>query len=50
MGKELTTDECMAIFKKYDKATYAHYMHGMYYFGYNARNYAQKLKEKYEHH
>lgn len=45
MYKELTTDECMEIFKKYDKKTYDYYMNNMWYFGYNARNYAKKLKE-----
>jgi hypothetical protein len=46
--KELTTDECMEIFKKYDKKTYDYYNENMWYFGYNARNYAEKLKEEHE--
>ena len=46
--KELTTDECMEIFKKYDKKTYEYYIHNAWYFGYNARNYARQLKEKHE--
>ena len=45
-NKELTTEECMEIFKKYDVETYEYYMHNMFYFGYNARNYAKKLKEE----
>ena len=47
--KELTTDECLEIFKKYDKAAYEYYTNNMWYFGFNARNYARWLKEKYEH-
>ena len=46
--KELTTDECMEIFKKYDKKIYEYYIHNAWYFGYNARNYARQLKEKHE--
>lgn len=45
---ELSTDECMAIFKKYDKKTYDYYNNNMWYFGCDARNYAKYLKEKYE--
>lgn len=45
---ELTTEECMEIFKKYDKKTYEYYSSNMWYFGYNARNYARKLKEENE--
>lgn len=45
---ELTTDECMEIFKKYDKNAYEYYRNNMYYFGYNARNYARKLKEEHK--
>lgn len=45
---ELTTDECMEIFKKYDEKTYAFYMHNMWYFGSDARNYARHLKEKHD--
>lgn len=49
MGKtELTIDECMEIFKKYDKTAYDYYMKNAWYFGYNARNYARKLKEEKE--
>lgn len=45
--KELTTDECLELFKKYDPELYRHYTQGgMWYFGYNARNYARHLKEK----
>lgn len=48
MSKELTTDECMEIFKKYDKKLYEYYMNNMWYFGCDARNYARYLKEKNE--
>ena len=43
---ELTIDECMEILKKYDEKLYKYYMHNMWFFGYNARNYARYLKEK----
>ena len=45
---ELTTEECMEIFKKYDKDLYRYYQNQMYFFGCYARNYARYLKEKHE--
>lgn len=48
MKGNLTTEECMEIFKKYDPKTYDYYSHNMWYFGYNARNYAELLKEQNE--
>ena len=48
-NKELTTDECMEIFKKYDKSLYDYYNNGnMDLFGFNARNYAGYLKRQHE--
>lgn len=47
-NKELTTNECMEIFKKYDKDIYEYYMQNAWFFGCNARNYAKYLKEKHE--
>lgn len=45
---ELPTEDCMEIFKKYDPETYNYYHNNMWFFGFNARNYAKYLKEKYE--
>ena len=47
-NKELTTNECMEIFKKYDKDLYEYYMQNAWFFGYDARSYAKYLKEKHE--
>lgn len=47
-NKELTINECMEIFKKYDKGLYEYYMQNAWLFGYAARNYAKYLKEKHE--
>lgn len=47
-NEELTTDECMELFKKYDSELYEYYQSNMWYFGYNARNYAKKLKAEHE--
>lgn len=46
--KELTTDECLEIFKQYDQFLYHYYMNNMWYFGCDARNYAMKLKNEHE--
>ena len=48
MRKELSTDECMEIFKKYDEKSYEYYLNNMWFFGCDARNYARYLKEKNE--
>ena len=48
MDKELTTDECMEIFYKYDRKMFDYYSNNMWYFGCDARNYAKRLKEEYE--
>ena len=48
MRKELSTDECMEIFKKYDRKSYEYYMSNMWFFGCDARNYARYLKEENE--
>mgnify|MGYP003431150551 CR=1 FL=1 len=45
---ELSADECMEIFKKYDKEAYEYYENNMWFFGFNAVNYARYLKEKNE--
>lgn len=45
---ELTADECMEIFKKYDMASYEYYHNNMWFFGCNAVNYAKYLKNKHE--
>lgn len=45
MAKELTTEECMEIFKKYDPERYDYYQKNAWYFGCDARNYARYLKE-----
>lgn len=42
-GKEFTREECFEILKRYDKPCYEYYMNNAWYFGYNARNYAQHL-------
>lgn len=47
-NKEMTADECMEIFKKYDKSLYDFYNSNMYFFGCDAKNYAQYLKQKHE--
>lgn len=44
---DLTTDECLEIFKRYDKTCYDYYVNNMWFFGYSARNYAAYLKEKF---
>lgn len=44
MSKEMTTDECMEVFKKYDMELYNYYKNNMWYFGYDARRYAEYLK------
>ena len=46
--KELSMDECMEIFKKYDIKLYEYYSKNAWYFGCNAKNYAQKLLEENE--
>lgn len=48
MAKRLTRDEAMEIFKKYDEKLYDYYCKNAYFFGFNAINYAEYLKEKYE--
>lgn len=45
---ELTAEECMEIFKKYDMSSYEYYHNNMYFFGFAAVNYARYLKEKHE--
>ncbi len=45
MSKEMTTDECMEVFKKYDMELYNYYQNNMYYFGWNAKRYAEYLKK-----
>ena len=44
MNKELTTDECIEIFEKYDQELYRYYINNMYFFGCDARRYAEYLK------
>lgn len=46
--KELTNDEAMEILKKYDPKLYDYYFHNFWYFGYNARNYAERLSKEHE--
>lgn len=45
---EMTTDECMEIFKKYDPDSYKYYYNNMYFFGCDARRYAEYLRNKYK--
>lgn len=47
-NKELTREECMEIFKKYDEKSYKYYNDNMWFFGCVARNYARYLKDKHE--
>lgn len=44
MTKELTRDEAMEIFKKYDEKLYEYYCKNAYFFDFNAINYAEYLK------
>ena len=44
MSKEMTTDECMEVFKRYDMELYNYYRNNMWYFGCGARRYAEYLK------
>ena len=44
MSKEMTTDECLEIFKKYDTELYNYYLNNMWFFGCDARRYAEYLK------
>ena len=46
--KELSMDECLEVFKKYDVKSYEYYSKNAWYFGCNAKNYAQKLLEDHE--
>lgn len=48
MAKELTRDEAIEIFAKYDEKLYEYYCKNAYFFDFNAINYAEYLKEKYE--
>lgn len=48
MATLLTMDECLEIFKKYDKERYDFYSKNAYYFGCDARNYAKYLKDLHE--
>lgn len=48
MAKELTRDEAMEIFKKYNEKLYEYYCKNAYSFNFNAINYAEYLKEKHE--
>ena len=48
MSKEMTTDECLEIFKKYDTELYNYYLNNMWFFGCNARRYAEYLKREKE--
>lgn len=48
MAERLTRDEAMEIFKKYDEKLYEYYCKNAYFFDFNAINYAEYLKEKYE--
>lgn len=45
-NKELSMDECMEIFKKYDVKLYEYYSKNAWFFGFSARNYAQYLVTK----
>ena len=47
---EITADECLEVFKRYDEKLYNYYTDNMWFFGCNARNYAKYLKEKFETH
>lgn len=38
--RNITNDECMEVFKRYDGDLYDHYKSNFWFFGYNARNYA----------
>lgn len=46
-NKELSTSECLEIFKEYDKDLYDYYNNNAYLFGTDARRYAEYLKNKY---
>lgn len=48
MSKEMTTDECMEVFKKYDMELYNYYQNNMWFFGCDARRYAEYLKREKE--
>lgn len=43
----LSTDDCLEIFKTYDKDCYEYYSNNMQFFGCEAKNYATYLKNKY---
>ena len=40
---DLTQQECLEVFKKYDPEAYKYYLNNGWYFGYNARRYAERL-------
>lgn len=44
--KELTADECLELFKKYDSKAYEYYSCHPYFFNQKAREYAEYLKEQ----
>lgn len=46
-NKELSMLECLEIFKEYDKDLYDYYNNNAYFFGADARRYAEYLKNKY---
>lgn len=43
----LSTDDCLEIFKKHDKTCYEYYINNAWFFGCSARNYAAYLKDKF---
>lgn len=45
---DITPEECMAIFKKYDKPVYDYYISNMKYIGSAAEAHAVFLKKKHE--
>jgi hypothetical protein len=45
---ELTQQECLEIFKKYDPDAFEYYSNNAWYFGYNARRYAKRLLKENE--
>ena len=46
LQKELTADECLELFKKYDSKVYEYYSCHPYFFNQKAREYAEYLKEQ----
>ena len=46
-SKILSMPECLEIFKEYDKELYDYYKHNAYFFGADARRYAEYLQNKY---